>query len=80
MPSTEIFDLQPAEYRDGVLPPSCKKRVVIEAGVTALWHKYVGPEGRIIGIDRFGLSAPYAAVMKELGITPEAVIVAARSL
>jgi transketolase len=80
MPSMEIFDRQPQEYRDGVLPPSCQKRVAIEAGVTALWHKYVGPQGRIIGIDRFGLSAPFAAAMKELGITAEAVVAAARAI
>ena len=54
--------------------------LTIEAGVTALWHKYVGPQGRIIGIDRFGLSAPFAAAMKELGITAEAVVAAARAI
>jgi transketolase len=80
MPSMEIFDRQPAEYRDSILPPACRKRVSIEAGVTGLWHKYVGPEGRCIGIDRFGLSAPFQEVMKELGITPEAVVAAARAL
>jgi transketolase len=80
LPSMEIFDRQPAEYRDSILPPACRKRVSIEAGVTGLWHKYVGPEGRCIGIDRFGLSAPFQEVMKELGITPEAVVAAARAL
>lgn len=80
MPSMEIFDRQSQEYRDGILPPSCQKRVAIEAGVTALWHKYVGPQGRIIGIDRFGLSAPFASAMKELGITAEAVVAAAKAI
>ena len=80
MPSMEIFDRQPHEYRDGILPPECKRRVSIEAGVTGLWHKYVGPEGKIIGIDRFGLSAPYQQVMTELGITADAVVAAARAL
>ena len=80
MPSMEVFDRQPAEYRDSILPPAVTKRVAIEAGVTALWHKYVGPEGRIIGIDRFGLSAPSAEAMKELGITAEAVVAAAKWL
>ena len=80
MPSMEIFDRQPAEYRDSILPPAAKKRVAIEAGVTALWHKYVGPEGKILGIDRFGLSAPFGIVMKELGITADAVVAAARGL
>lgn len=79
MPSMERFDAQSQEYRDEVLPPSCTKRVSIEAGVSALWHKYVGPGGTIIGIDRFGLSAPYEQVMGELGITPAAVQAAVQS-
>ncbi len=80
VPSFFRFDRQPQEYRDSVLPPSCRKRVAIEAGVTGLWHKYVGLEGRVVGIDRFGLSAPGGTVMKELGITAEAVVAAAKSL
>lgn len=80
MPSTERFDRQGDDYRNGVLPPSCRKRVAIEAGVTALWWKYVGDEGKVIGIDRFGLSAPGGTAMKELGITAEAVVEAVRSL
>ncbi len=73
LPCFERFDRQPQEYRDEVLPPSCTRRIAIEAGVPGLWWKYVGTEGRVIGIDRFGLSAPGATVFKELGITPEAV-------
>lgn len=73
MPSMEIFDRQSAEYRESVLPAACTKRVAIEAGVTALWWKYVGTQGKIIGIDRFGLSAPGNTVFKQLGITAEAV-------
>ena len=61
-------------------PPSCRKRVAIEAGVTGLWRKYVGLEGKVVGIDRFGLSAPAPMVFKELGITTEALVAAARSL
>lgn len=80
MPSMERFDKQAPEYRESVLPAACQKRVAIEAGVTALWHKYVGPQGQIIGIDRFGLSAPFAVVMKELGITADAVVAAAQKL
>ena len=79
IPSFEIFDRQPVHYRDSILPPSCRKRIAIEAGVTALWRKYVGLEGKVIGIDRFGLSAPAPIVYKELGITAEAVVAAARS-
>jgi transketolase len=74
MPCFERFDRQPNAYRDEVLPPSCKKRISIEAGVTDLWWKYIGTEGKAIGIDRFGLSAPGNAVMKELGMTAEHVV------
>jgi transketolase len=80
MPSFLRFDHQSAEYRDTIIPPSCRKRVAIEAGVTALWHKYVGLEGKVVGIDRFGLSAPGNIAMKELGITAEAVVTAVNSL
>ncbi|HVS50735.1 MAG TPA: transketolase [Opitutaceae bacterium] len=80
MPCTERFDRQSAEYRESVLPKSCRKRVAIEAGVTILWHKYVGLDGKVVGIDRFGLSAPAPVVFKELGITTEALVAAAQSL
>jgi transketolase len=80
MPSFLRFDAQSPEYRESVLPSSCRKRVAIEAGVTALWHKYVGLDGKVVGIDRFGLSAPGNIAMKELGITTEAVVAAAKSL
>ncbi|HVU25382.1 MAG TPA: transketolase [Opitutus sp.] len=80
VPSFLRFDAQPAEYRDSVLPPECRKRVAVEAGVTALWQKYVGLDGRVVGIDRFGMSAPAPVVMKELGITPEHVVAVAQSL
>ncbi len=80
LPSFFRFERQPAEYRDAILPPSCRKRVAIEAGVTALWSKFVGLDGKVVGIDRFGLSAPGNVAMKELGITAEAVVVAAKSL
>jgi len=80
MPCLERFDRQNDDYRSSVLPGSCTRRVAIEAGVTSLWWKYVGEKGRIIGIDRFGLSAPGNTVMKELGITAEAVVDAVKSL
>jgi transketolase len=78
MPCTEIFDRQSESYCEEVLPSSCENRIAIEAGVTALWWKYVGLKGKVIGIDRFGLSAPGNVVMKELGITAEAVVEAAK--
>lgn len=80
VPCFERFDRQPTAYRDEVLPPSCVRRVSIEAGVTALWWKYVGPAGAVVGIDRFGISAPGDIVMAELGITPEHLVSVARSL
>jgi len=80
VPSFLRFDSQSKEYRESVLPSSCRKRVAIEAGVTGLWSKYVGLDGRVIGIDRFGLSAPGNIAMKELGITTEAVVAAAKAL
>ncbi len=80
MPSFERFNRQSAEYRESVLPASCRKRVSIEAGVTDLWSQYVGLDGKTIGIDRFGISAPGGTVMKELGITADAVVAAANSL
>jgi transketolase len=80
MPSFERFNREPAEYREAILPPSCRKRVSIEAGVTPLWREYVGLDGKVVGIDRFGLSAPAPLAMKELGITADAVVAAANSL
>jgi len=80
MPSFLRFDAQPAAYREAILPSACRKRVAIEAGVTALWSKYVGLDGKVVGIDRFGLSAPGNIAMKELGITTESVVAAAKSL
>ena len=80
MPCMERFDRQPADYQEEILPASCISRIAIEAGVTGLWHKYTGLEGRVIGIDRFGISAPGDVVMEELGITPENIMKVARKL
>jgi transketolase len=80
MPSFSRFDRQSAEYRESVLPSACRKRVAVEAGVSGLWYKYVGIDGKIVGIDRFGLSAPAPMIFKELGITADAVLAAAQSL
>jgi transketolase len=80
MPSMHRFDRQTAEYREEVLPSSCRRRVAIEAGVTGLWYKYVGLDGKVVGIDRFGLSAPGNIVMEKLGMTPDSVIKAVESL
>ncbi len=80
VPSFLRFDRQSAEYREAILPASCRKRVAIEAGVSGLWYKYVGLDGKVIGIDRFGISAPGNVAMKELGITADAVVAAVHSI
>src|SRR5581483_5749057 len=80
MPCFERFNRQSAEYREEVLPNECRKRVAIEAGVPDTWYQYVGLDGKIIGLHRFGLSAPGAEVMKEFGIDAQHVIEAAKSL
>lgn len=73
-PCLERFDRQSAEYQAEVLPATCTKRVAIEAGVSGLWYKYVGLEGKVVGIDRFGISAPGNVVMDELGINAAGVV------
>ena len=80
MPCFERFNRQPEKYRDEVLPKSCRKRISIEAGVPDTWYQYVGLDGKVIGLHRFGLSAPGAEVIKEFGIDAPHVIEAARSL
>ena len=70
MPSTDTFDAQDEAYRESVLPKGVK-RVAVEAGVTAYWYKYVGLDGKIVGLDRFGESAPGGALFKHFGFTPE---------
>lgn len=80
MPSTDVFDRQDAEYRESVLPRSCRKRVAIEAGVSDFWGKYVGLDGAVIGIDTFGASAPADKLFPHFGFTVEHVIRAARAL
>jgi transketolase len=74
MPSWEVFEAQEVAYREKVLPPKVKVRLAIEAGVPMGWERYVGPEGRVIGIERFGASAPGAVVLERFGVTAEAVV------
>jgi transketolase len=78
MPSWEIFDHQPPEYRDSVLPPHVKARVAVEQGSTLGWERYVGSTGRVIGMHTFGASAPLKALQKKFGFEPDRVIAAAR--
>ncbi|MGH8320370.1 MAG: transketolase-like TK C-terminal-containing protein, partial [Gammaproteobacteria bacterium] len=71
MPSWELFDAQPQAYRDEILPPSIHARLAVEAGAVQGWHRYVGDKGDVLGIDRFGASAPGDTVMREYGFTVE---------
>jgi transketolase len=80
MPCFERFERESAEYREEVLPASCRRRVAIEAGVPQLWYRYVGLDGKVIGLHRFGMSAPGDQVMKEFGIDAAHVVEAAKSL
>jgi len=80
MPCFERFERESEEYREEILPKSCRKRVAIEAGVPQIWYQYVGIDGKVLGLHEFGLSAPGAQVMKERGIDAEHVIAAAKSL
>jgi transketolase len=80
LPSLELFARQPAAYRDAVLPPSVTARVAVEAGCTFGWHRWVGGAGAVIGLDRFGASAPAERLFAEFGFSPEHVAAAARAL
>ena len=80
MPCANVFDRQPQAYRDAVLPPACRRRIAIEAGVTDYWRKYVGLDGEVIGIDTFGASAPADALFKHFGFTVENVVAAVKRL
>lgn len=74
MPSWELFQRQPREYRDQVLPPDVRACISVEAGVTLGWQKYTGLDGTEVGLDRFGASAPYKELYREFGITVENVV------
>ena len=80
MPSWELFDEQPKDYRDAVLPPGVKRRLAIEAGIPQGWQKYVGDDGDVVGIERFGASAPGNVVMEKLGFTVDNVVERALAL
>ncbi len=80
MPSWELFERQPQAYRDSVLPPDVRARVAVEAGVTTGWQKWVGTDGIVIGVDRFGASAPYKVIFEQFGLTPAHIVEAAQTL
>ncbi|MDQ3362343.1 MAG: transketolase, partial [Actinomycetota bacterium] len=78
LPSWELFDKQPADYREGVLPLAVRARVAVEAGITLGWEHYVGLDGAVVGMTGFGASAPAEELYEKFGITPERVVEAAR--
>ena len=80
MPSWELFDEQPQEYRDSVLPPEVTARVAVEQGSTLGWERYVGPRGHVIGMKTFGASAPLKELQKKFGFEPDRVVAVARNL
>jgi transketolase len=80
MPSWDLFDVQPLSYRDDVLPPTVSARLAVELGVTQGWHRYVGDRGDVLGVERFGASAPADVLMREYGFTVDNVVSRARTL
>ena len=80
MPEVATFEAQDQAYRDSVIPPSVTTRVVVEAGVTASWYKYAGLNGKVVGLDRFGESAPDVDLFKEFGFTVENVVKAVEAV
>jgi transketolase len=80
MPSWEIFECQPQEYRDSVLPPGVTARISIEQASTFGWERYVGPAGRMIGMKTFGASAPLKELQRKFGFEPERIVEIAREL
>jgi transketolase len=80
IPSWELFEAQPLAYRDKVLPPSVTARLAVEAGVSLGWDRYVGSQGEIIGLDRFGASAPYQVLAEKFGFIAEQVARRAKAM
>jgi transketolase len=80
LPSWEIFDAQPREYRESVLPPSVGARLAVEAGVAQGWHRYVGDRGDVLSVERFGASAPGKVVLREYGFSVDNVCARALEL
>jgi transketolase len=80
MPSWELFDSQPVEYRESVLPASIRPRLAVEAALPQGWHRYVGERGDVMGVERFGASAPGNVVLEKLGFTADHVVERALAL
>ena len=80
MPSWDIFERQPRDYQNSVLPPSVKARVAVQQASTFGWERYVGQEGRVIGMHTFGASAPLKELQKKFGFEPDQVVQVAKEL
>jgi transketolase len=80
MPSWDLFEQQPREYRDSVLPPELKARVAVEQASSFGWERYVGTEGKVIGMKTFGASAPLKELQKHFGFEPDRVVAVAKEL
>ena len=80
MPCMSIFDKQSDEYKEEVLPKSITKRIAMEAGVSGLWYKYVGLDGKVLGVDRFGFSAPGDITFRELKMTTDDLVSTVKSM
>jgi len=80
MPSWQLFDKQPLDYQDEVLPPAITARVAVEAGVSMGWQKYVGDKGQVISLDHYGASAPYQVLMEKFGFTGDNVAASAKAV
>ncbi len=80
MPCMEFFARQPQAYRDQVLPPAVRARVAVEAAVGQPWYRWIGDRGAMLGIERFGASAPYQRIYQEYGLTVERVVRQAKDL
>jgi transketolase len=80
MPCLEVFEQQPQSYRDEVLPPSVRARVAVEQASTLGWHRYVGFDGAVIGMETFGASAPLKELLTKFGFTPDRVVETARTV
>jgi transketolase len=77
MPCVEVFEMQDATYKEAVLPAAVRARVAVEAGHPDTWFKYVGLDGAVVGIDRFGMSAPGAQALETLGMTTQRIVASA---
>jgi transketolase len=80
MPATDVFDKQDAAYKEAVLPAAVSKRVAVEAGIADYWYKYIGLNGKIVGMTTFGESAPAGELFEEFGFTVDNVVATAKSL